>query len=312
MAMNFKGSFYVALIRRLPSMTLVALFPHLYERLSAPYVRRNPKSSWSRLARYARGRTIQQKEIATGQNAIAKTTDGDVEISVVIANYNYGAHLQKAIESIQKSAKAIDGVFAIELVVVDDGSSDGSPEIIRSLLSGLSFEARWIFLEKNVGQSKARNLGIKATRGKFVFFLDSDNWIRPQCLQTLRKIICEKGACAAFGRIEVVGDHPKAGMFLSSEPFELDAMRVRNYIDLMALFRRDTLVEVGGFPEWLMLFNWSYEDWYLWLKVGRQNQVASTDEVVADYLMKGDSLIHDAQLDGERYFVTRLFRLLRI
>lgn len=312
MTTNFEGSFYLTLLRRLPTVALVALFPHFYERLSASYVRRNPKSSWSRLARYARGRTIQQKEIATGQNFSANAADKEIEISVVIANYNYGIFLQKALDSIRESVTAIDGAFALELVVVDDGSSDGSPDIIRSLLSGLSFEARWIFLEKNVGQSKARNLGIEATRGNFVFLLDADNWIRPHCLQTLLKIISEKHACAAFGRIEVVGNHPKAGMFLSSEPFELDAMRHRNYIDLMALFRRDTLVEVGGFPEWLMLFNWSYEDWYLWLKVGGQNQVASTDEVVADYLMKGDSLIHDAQLDGERYFVTRLFRLLGV
>jgi glycosyltransferase involved in cell wall biosynthesis len=86
-------------------------------------------------------------------------------MTVVIVNYNYEKFLAAAIDS------ALDQTYApLEVIVVDDGSSDGSREII----AGYAPKIRAIF-QNNAGQGAAYNAGWLAARGEFVLFLDSDD-----------------------------------------------------------------------------------------------------------------------------------------
>ena len=86
-------------------------------------------------------------------------------MTVVIVNYNYEKFLAAAIDS------ALDQTYApLEVIVVDDGSSDGSREII----AGYAPRIRTVF-QNNAGQGAAYNAGWLAARGEFVLFLDSDD-----------------------------------------------------------------------------------------------------------------------------------------
>jgi glycosyltransferase involved in cell wall biosynthesis len=86
-------------------------------------------------------------------------------VTVVIVNYNYEKFVAAAIDS------ALDQSYApLEVIVVDDGSSDGSREII----AGYAHKIRTIF-QSNAGQGAAYNAGWLAARGEFVLFLDSDD-----------------------------------------------------------------------------------------------------------------------------------------
>lgn len=90
-------------------------------------------------------------------------------LSIVITCYNYEKYVGEAIESVLKQAN--DG---IELIVVDDGSKDGSRAVIEQYLEEKNFK---FIAKENGGQASAFNAGIRTSRGKWVWFLDADDTI---------------------------------------------------------------------------------------------------------------------------------------
>ena len=87
-------------------------------------------------------------------------------VSIIINNYNYGRFLDSAIESAVAQAYSPK-----EIVVVDDGSTDNSRDVIGTY----GERVRAVF-QKNSGQATAFNAGVKASRGQILCFLDSDDW----------------------------------------------------------------------------------------------------------------------------------------
>src|ERR1700679_3491903 len=92
--------------------------------------------------------------------------------TVVIVNYNYDKFVAAAIDS------ALEQSYApLEVIVVDDGSSDGS----RQIIAGYANHVRTVF-QNNAGQGSAYNAGWRAARGEFVLFLDSDHVLTPDAM----------------------------------------------------------------------------------------------------------------------------------
>ena len=91
-------------------------------------------------------------------------------VSVIIDNYNYGHFLAQAIDSVLAQTYT-----NIELIVVDDGSTDNSREVIESYGDRLTS-----IFQKNQGQGAAFNTGIKQAKGDIVCFLDSDDYFHPE------------------------------------------------------------------------------------------------------------------------------------
>ncbi|WP_297260513.1 glycosyltransferase family A protein [uncultured Desulfovibrio sp.] len=96
-------------------------------------------------------------------------------VSVVIPAYNYARFLPIAVQSAQQQ-RGTD--FSVEVIVVDDGSTDDTAEVAASL-PGI----RYIHQE-NQGLSAARNTGMQAARGDFLLFLDADDLLAPQVIAT--------------------------------------------------------------------------------------------------------------------------------
>ncbi|MGE8360839.1 glycosyltransferase family 2 protein [Pseudomonas sp.] len=104
-----------------------------------------------------------------------------VTISVVIPAYNYAAVLPRAIESVLAQAESAGSV---ELLVVDDGSTDDTVEVLEQLL--VRYPERFRVLRKgNGGASSARNAGIREAKGTYLLFLDADDELAPGALQAL-------------------------------------------------------------------------------------------------------------------------------
>lgn len=91
-------------------------------------------------------------------------------ISIVIPVYNAEKYLSRCLESILSQTYK-----NIEVIIVNDGSTDKSQQIIKTYQKK-SKKVR-VFNQSNVGVSKARNLGIKYCKGDYILFLDSDDWI---------------------------------------------------------------------------------------------------------------------------------------
>lgn len=100
-------------------------------------------------------------------------------VSVIIPVYNCVSFLSRAVESVVNQ----EDFFLDELILVDDGSDDGSSDICDSYRN--KYSNIKVIHQKNAGVSSARNVGIVAADGEWVFFLDSDDYILPGAFKNL-------------------------------------------------------------------------------------------------------------------------------
>lgn len=107
------------------------------------------------------------------------------DISVIIPVYGVEAYIEECLRSVM-AQEGIDGLN-VECLVVDDCGTDHSMEIAGNVMESYDgpIEFRIITRETNGGLSAARNSGIRESRGEYVFFLDSDDFIAPHCLFVL-------------------------------------------------------------------------------------------------------------------------------
>jgi len=107
------------------------------------------------------------------------------QISVIIPVHNNLPLLENTIKSLMSQS-----FRDFELIIVDDGSNDNSSKVASEILknSGIDFQ---LFQQVNSGVSVARNKGLMNAKGKFIYFLDGDDWIESNCLEELHKCIIE-------------------------------------------------------------------------------------------------------------------------
>ena len=134
----------------------------------------------------------QNRRVGPGpcKSLVRVQTNTRVKVSVVIPTYNYGRFITEAVESVRAQT-----VSDIQIIVVDDGSTDDTPEII-SRINDPRLEVVRI---PNGGVSAARNAGLALARGEFIAFLDADDRWTPQLLERqLSVLAAEPDAVAVF------------------------------------------------------------------------------------------------------------------
>ncbi|HSS96351.1 MAG TPA: glycosyltransferase family 2 protein, partial [Terriglobales bacterium] len=119
---------------------------------------------------------------ASNQNSNAGT------VSVIIVNYNTQGLLRGCLSSLARTAARIT-----EMIVVDNASSDGSPEMVEKEFPGVIL----IRNQDNVGFSKANNQGIQVARGSYIWLLNSDTIVRPGTPATMAEFLDAKPAVSA-------------------------------------------------------------------------------------------------------------------
>lgn len=103
-------------------------------------------------------------------------------LSIIIPVYNVEKYVRKTLESIFESTLPKSG---LEVIVVNDGTKDNSMSIVNEFAA--KFDNLKIINQENQGLSVARNTGLKAARGKYVWFVDSDDWVEYDSLPFLLK-----------------------------------------------------------------------------------------------------------------------------
>ena len=116
---------------------------------------------------------------------------GSPTLSVIIPVYNRERYIKQALESILAQT-----FIDFELLIIDDGSTDHSPEIITSFRDS---RIHFVRNECNLGIPKTRNRGIELARGKYVAFLDSDDYACPTRLERQLAAISSHPECAMVG-----------------------------------------------------------------------------------------------------------------
>ena len=204
-------------------------------------------------------------------------------ISVIIPCYNQGRFLGDAIRSVRTS-------LAVEVVVVDDGSTDDTPRVAKST-PGVIYHH-----QPNAGLAAARNAGLRVSRGERIVFLDADDMLAPDGLELGSALLdahpecaCVTGRCLmmdAAGRLLPTPRQPE----IAGDPYT-ELLR-HNYIwtPAMTMFRRGPLVEVGGFNASVN----AAADYELYLRIARRWPLHDHATVVAYYRQHGSNMSGDA------------------
>ena len=146
------------------------------------------------------------------------------DVSVIIPVYNAVDYVGQAVGSVQAQSISAERV---EIVIVDDGSTDGSGEVVRELAAADS-RIRVISQVNSGTPGGARNPAIGAASGKFVFFLDADDRLSDLALERMVDTAIAEGSEVVLGKIASVdGRRVPTSMFRESV---LDADIVRNKI----------------------------------------------------------------------------------
>lgn len=129
-------------------------------------------------------------------------------ISIIVPNYNNGKYLRSCVESILAQTYK-----KIEIIVVDDSSTDNSREIIEELQS-ITTVVRPVYLEKNEGVSNARNKGVEFSAGEYITFLDADDfYVNSQKLENEIKLLLKKESegsrVAVYSKLQAVDTEGK-------------------------------------------------------------------------------------------------------
>lgn len=122
-------------------------------------------------------------------------------VSVVIINFNSGKYIKRCIEAVKRQTHD-----NLEVIVVDNASSDGSGEFLKSLHD--KSEIKYIFSEKNLGASGANNLGILKANGEFVLILNADVFLTEDYIEKcLVKFAIDSSIGTVVGKLLSEADH---------------------------------------------------------------------------------------------------------
>lgn len=211
---------------------------------------------------------------------------GQPQVSVVIPVWNGERHLREAIESV-----LAQDFRDFELIVVDDGSTDGSAALAESFMSDVRVSVR---RQANAGVVAARNAGLRAARAEFVAFLDADDIAKPERLT--KQVACLRSR----PEIAVVGSHiahfdGRKGL-LRTQTFPGSPTEVARALETgnplaqpAVMLRRSVALAVGGYRE---AFRHGAEDYDLWLRIVEKHPLANLPEVLTLYRVHPGSLTH--------------------
>jgi hypothetical protein len=190
--------------------------------------------------------------------------------AAVIPVRNRPSLIAAAIASVQAQTLPLD-----EIIVVDDGSTDDTPEVVERL-SKIDSRITLVRIPKSGGAASARNLGIKAARSRWICFLDSDDsWMAEKHEWQSKKLAEVPEAIASFTGVRCRWPNRELDM-LAPVGITLTDLRQLNYLNTTttAMVRRDVLEKIGSFDPQLP----SCQDWDLWIKLRKIGEFAIVPE----------------------------------
>lgn len=189
--------------------------------------------------------------------------------SVIIPSFNSAQYLPDAVKSVM-----IQTYPAVECIVVDDGSSDNTPEVLKTLST--LYPRLKVTLKVNGGLSSARNKGMRVSRGNVISFLDADDLLLPDKIERqVAYLENHSEVSLVYGDYLIVSELLKPmALFTAAIPEEialLDAFCYRNWFNPLApLLRREMIEATGPFDEELK----AAEDWDYWIRCAAVGQFA--------------------------------------
>jgi hypothetical protein len=235
-------------------------------------------------------------QIATRQSwdqALAATADhSKVEplVSCVICAYEYGAYVEAAVRSALEQQGVPGGADALEVIVVDDGSTDATPEVLANFGDAIT-----VLTQANEGPAVATNRAIAQARGRYVSLLDADDlWLPDKLARQLAVLEANPAVGLVHGDMEVIdGDgrltRPSKFDWYGELPVvgrALGRLLSQNEATTSSItLRADLAKAIPPTPPWA----WC-RDWWLAAHVAAAHEVDALREPVAQYRIHGDNV----------------------
>ncbi len=210
-------------------------------------------------------------------------------VSVVTPSYNSAAYIGATLESIQ-----IQDYPAIEHIVIDGGSTDGTLEILARYP-----QLVWTS-EPDKGQSDALNKGFRRAQGEIIGWLNADDTYQPGAISTaVTYFLAHPQTMAVYSECRVIDEAGHFLHFYGTEDFDLRTLLLHDYIPQPTVFfRREVLDTVGLLNEKLHYVM----DWEYWLRIGRYYPMTRLPDVTLANLRVWDackSIAHAPKFDLE-------------
>lgn len=198
-------------------------------------------------------------------------------VSIIIPAYNAESTILQTLDS--AAASSYDN---LEIVVVDDGSTDGTLEKVRTWAVGHA--CCQVISQPNQGVSAARNNAIRASRGEYILPLDADNTIEPDYVPLAVDVLSTRAEVKVVAcRADFFGD--RRGEW-KQPPFSYRLLARKNIIDACAMYRRADYDRTSGYNE-----SFPYrEDWDFWLSMFETGgEFVRLDKILMHYRVRRGS-----------------------
>lgn len=226
-------------------------------------------------------------------------TRGDIVLTIVVPVYNVGQYIYKCVDSIFSQLKEFN---VVEVIFINDGTKDNSINVIEKYLIDHNLENNvniMIINQANKGLSGARNTGISIAKGKYIYFLDSDDYLQKDFFKKILPLLNEDYDIIEFNSIKFYYENNKLiekchrniknmGLnIINNENLRLDLFSWQDWAVWYRIFNRK-LVSENLFPE-----GYLYEDVmtvpFIYNKV---EKVFSLDEYLIFYRINPTSIMN--------------------
>ena len=156
-------------------------------------------------------------------------------VSIVVTCYNHEKYIEQCLRSIFNQTYS-----NIELIVINDGSTDGSDSVIKRALQEVPFEKYKYISHSNKGLVVSRNIGLEIVTGDFLLFVDSDNYLKNNYVESLLQTALGHESDIVYTNLINPVDNT---VVLEASEFYLDRFYKENFIDACSLIRVNKIRE---------------------------------------------------------------------
>ncbi|HEY9439490.1 MAG TPA: glycosyltransferase family 2 protein [Streptomyces sp.] len=165
------------------------------------------------------------------------------DVSVIIGAYEAMPYLIRCLESVDAQTL---GASRMEIVAVDDGSTDGTGKYLDEFAARTAIPMRVVHQANSGGPSGPRNTGLALARGRYVFFLDADDYFGDEALERMVAMGDRAGTDVVLGKVVGVNRGAPRSMWEETvEHADIYFSRIKFTLSAQKLFRRELLVRLG-------------------------------------------------------------------
>ena len=224
---------------------------------------------------------------------------GEADVTVVITSYNYSAYILEALHSV--SAQSLS---QLDLIVVDDGSTDGSVDLVRIWMERNTPRFNRLILRRsvhNAGLGGARNIGMDAAETEYVMHLDADNLLRPEACEKLCASMTF-GIAYAYPVIQCFNEKGPVPLRSQEKASSISSFAIMgdlpfhpltfiggNHVDAMAMITKWAWAAAGGYYVSREAMGWEdFDMWCTFAELGLPGR--QVPEILTDYREHNDSM----------------------